>query len=249
MGDVVIKGDDVLGDSVNVASRIEAQAVPGGIAISQAVCDSVRPNGIKCRNLGLKELKNMPPQVLYHVEFDKGPDVPLGLKLPWKRVLAAAVLVLSVLVLAQSRRLFKSPEPDATDPDFQRRAEVRSSPEGWRLTMHPVPDGFNAKIKLVLELEPHRPLVPWVVAIPASEKAKLIEFGHGPAGHVPRWRADVGVIERDIDHSPMGPLHTVSTANLVGRGESIYLQMTELPSALWAGDDQRIEAIQLTGLR
>ena len=42
LGDVVILGDDILGDGVNIASRIEPLASPDGICITDAVYQSVK---------------------------------------------------------------------------------------------------------------------------------------------------------------------------------------------------------------
>ena len=42
LGDVVILGDDILGDGVNIASRIEPLARPDGICITEAVYQSVK---------------------------------------------------------------------------------------------------------------------------------------------------------------------------------------------------------------
>ena len=42
LGDVVIDGDDIQGDGVNVASRLEALSEPGGICISDSVYEQVR---------------------------------------------------------------------------------------------------------------------------------------------------------------------------------------------------------------
>ncbi len=41
LGDVVIDGDDIHGDGVNLAARLEGLPKPGGICISAAVYDQI----------------------------------------------------------------------------------------------------------------------------------------------------------------------------------------------------------------
>jgi adenylate cyclase len=42
LGDVIVEGDDLYGDGVNIAARIEALADPGGVFVSNTVQDHVR---------------------------------------------------------------------------------------------------------------------------------------------------------------------------------------------------------------
>ena len=41
LGDVIVEGDDIFGDGVNVAARLEGVARPGGIAVSQSVNEHI----------------------------------------------------------------------------------------------------------------------------------------------------------------------------------------------------------------
>jgi adenylate cyclase len=64
LGDVIIEGEDIYGDGVNIASRLEALADPGGIFVSRAVRDSVRDKlGLVLEDLGEKPVKNIPRPV------------------------------------------------------------------------------------------------------------------------------------------------------------------------------------------
>jgi adenylate cyclase len=60
LGDVIVEGDDLYGDGVNVAARLESIAEPGGVAVSAAVMDNVG-NRLKVAftDRGEQQLKNI----------------------------------------------------------------------------------------------------------------------------------------------------------------------------------------------
>ena len=60
IGDVLVEGDDILGDGVNIAARLEGIAEPGGVCISGAAFDHVRGRiDAALVDLGEKPLKNI----------------------------------------------------------------------------------------------------------------------------------------------------------------------------------------------
>jgi adenylate cyclase len=60
LGDIIIDGEDILGDGVNVACRIEGLATPGGICISSSVFDQIKnKTEIRLEDAGEHEVKNI----------------------------------------------------------------------------------------------------------------------------------------------------------------------------------------------
>ena len=72
VGDIIIDGDDIYGDGVNIAARLEALAPPGGICVSAAVHDQVLGKvAAEFRDLGEQEVKNLErPIRVYQVVRD-----------------------------------------------------------------------------------------------------------------------------------------------------------------------------------
>jgi adenylate cyclase len=72
LGDIIVEGDDIYGDGVNVAARIEGLATPGGICISRSARDQVRDKlNISLEDMGEVEVKNIPRAVrIFRVRVD-----------------------------------------------------------------------------------------------------------------------------------------------------------------------------------
>ena len=79
VGDVVVKGDEVYGDGVNIASRLEPLAEPGGVCISGRVYDDIRNQpDMNAEFLGEKSLKNVGQSIKVYAL--KGDDLSLPQK-------------------------------------------------------------------------------------------------------------------------------------------------------------------------
>jgi adenylate cyclase len=73
LGDVIVEGDDIFGDAVNIATRIEGQAEPGGICLSgDAYRQAKGKVGVEFEDLGKHELKNVAEPVrIYRIAGDR----------------------------------------------------------------------------------------------------------------------------------------------------------------------------------
>ncbi len=78
LGDVVVRNEDVLGDGVNVAARLESMAEPGGICISSSVYDQITGKlNLGFQDIGEQSLKNISrPIRVYRVSGAAMPERP-----------------------------------------------------------------------------------------------------------------------------------------------------------------------------
>jgi TolB-like protein len=78
LGDVIAEPDDIYGDGVNVAARLEALAEPGGICVSRMVRDNVRDKlRYVFEDLGEQRVKNIArPVRVYRVRDDTATSLP-----------------------------------------------------------------------------------------------------------------------------------------------------------------------------
>ncbi|MGX9571272.1 adenylate/guanylate cyclase domain-containing protein [Mesorhizobium sp. f-mel] len=106
LGDIIVEGDDIYGDGVNIAARLQAIAEPGGICISGTAFDhAAHKVDVGFAGLGEQRLKNIADPIrVYRVLLDPGqsgkivaaPHRPGS----WIMILAgiAAVLLIALVV-------------------------------------------------------------------------------------------------------------------------------------------------------
>jgi adenylate cyclase len=74
LGDLIVEGDDLYGDGVNIAARLEAEASPGGIVVSgalhEAVAGKLQAEFVDLGRLSLKNIER--PVQAFRVEWNQG---------------------------------------------------------------------------------------------------------------------------------------------------------------------------------
>jgi len=127
VGDIIIDGDDIFGDGVNVAARLEALADPGGVCVSRVVRDQVLDKlSFTFEDLGAQQVKNIArPVDVYRVEFgsaapqERRPDrnrLPRRTRaIPWRwsavGVLALGLAGIGIWLLLRSIHPAPAPSP------------------------------------------------------------------------------------------------------------------------------------------
>jgi class 3 adenylate cyclase len=119
LGDVIVEGDDLYGDAVNVAYRLEAEAQSGGIVVSDAVRDAVggrlKATFVDRGSLTLKNIER--PIHAFGVNWEPSDWpvllTPAGRASRARRMLWTAAAV-SVVILAVVGYRIYAPQPAAT---------------------------------------------------------------------------------------------------------------------------------------
>jgi adenylate cyclase len=106
VGDIIVQGDNLFGDAVNIAARLEALAEPGGICISRVVRDQIRDKlTYRFEDMGEQSVKNITRPVRAYAMNAAGavllPSVAAPVERVVKEVSKAAPIVprLSIVVL------------------------------------------------------------------------------------------------------------------------------------------------------
>ncbi|MDH3739782.1 MAG: adenylate/guanylate cyclase domain-containing protein, partial [Alphaproteobacteria bacterium] len=136
LGDVIIEGDDLYGDGVNVAARLEGVAEPGGVYVSEAVAtQTAGKTPVDFEYLGERRLKNIAePVKVYRVNLE-GRAVKRRPVVKRRAVAVAIVAAVSVVVAITVWKL--ALHSDASDaPVFDEKA-VLAQPTGPTVAVMP----------------------------------------------------------------------------------------------------------------
>jgi class 3 adenylate cyclase len=120
LGDVLVQDQDVMGDGVNIASRLQAEAEPGGICISQTVYDVVKNKiELKATYLGARDLKNIAQAVpvyslLLEAQAREAAPPPARKSSRWLLpviIAMVATLLVTVVMIHAPKKALPAPAP------------------------------------------------------------------------------------------------------------------------------------------
>src|SRR5881396_3476349 len=99
LGDVIVQGDDLLGDGVNVAAPIQSIAEPGGVCISGSVYDQIQNKlTLQIKQLGEKSFKNIAQPVrTFSISDDGAVAKPFAMR--WRLARKGPIVATAAMVL------------------------------------------------------------------------------------------------------------------------------------------------------
>jgi len=129
IGDVVAEGDEVYGDGVNVASRLEPLANPGGICVSHQVYENIKnQSDLKLESIGEQTLKNVDEPIEVFVVTKEAPAVeqPLSPKEKSSRKTMYSAMAVIIIIVGFLAYLNFNGESGSTS-NFSARAVSKAS--------------------------------------------------------------------------------------------------------------------------
>jgi adenylate cyclase len=143
VGDIIVDGDDIYGDGVNVAARLQEIAVPGTVNVSGHVYAQIEGKiEAGFEDLGDHRLKNIPhPVRVYRLVDADAPAVAGAGRRRWparRRLLAAAAAVVVVVALGAGFAWWRASAPPAAAPQGAAAAPAERAAPG-RMAF-PLPD-------------------------------------------------------------------------------------------------------------
>src|SRR5438128_2300570 len=155
-GDIVVEDDDIFGDGVNVAARLEGLAEPGGICVSARVQEDVAGRlDLAFDDLGEQSVKNISRPIHAYalsanaIAGTPRAQIPVAPRSPQpaaprdlRRPIAAVVLAGLLIVAGGLWWLWSSPQApwaSATAPPVEKAAAIAVSPTAPRLSIVVLP--------------------------------------------------------------------------------------------------------------
>ena len=111
LGDIIVEGDDIQGNGVNIAARLQTLAEPGGIVVSRSVYDEVKDKlDIDFESLGLQQVKSIDKPIRAfraNIGTPRKPEAVAKKAVRFPRAWAAVSAALFLLLVGSSILWFK----------------------------------------------------------------------------------------------------------------------------------------------
>ena len=202
LGDVVESGDDLMGDAVNVAARLESIAKPGGICVSAAVYEQIEGKlTLGAEDLGEQHVKNIPRAIhAYRLTLGGAPAVAAapanGRKAKRLAVIIGVAATVAVLAIGGAWLLHERSESPASP-----RMAQAPAPAPVASATPPAPPPAPPSDPPAASAAPPAATPPAAAPPPAPPATPPRTYVASEVPFVPHWRerrlVDYGVAEDD----------------------------------------------------